>query len=284
MKSRWTVYLTERFPLIPNLLIALGFTMTARELSGNRDSGLVPVFVAIFGGMTFLAQIRFMDEYKDYEKDCIAHPDRPLPRGLFTRSEFATFIRIFNAGMLGIAILSGILVGWRAGACFAIGTGYLHLMFKEFFAGQWLGARPFLYALSHQIILVPMVAFSLECFSSGAIIHPEFGALATLLLFSFFGFEVGRKLDPGAHPVLNTYLRRYGRLRTSLLLSAALGGAVLAGERIGIHVILAPLFGLVLLAQSLLWRAPAKFKWIEGLVTLFLLLSIWGVPLVRGRS
>jgi hypothetical protein len=39
MKSRWAIYLTERFPLIPNFLIALGITMSARQLSENKDAG-----------------------------------------------------------------------------------------------------------------------------------------------------------------------------------------------------------------------------------------------------
>ena len=37
--------------------------------------------------MLFFAELRLMDELKDYEKDLIAHPERPLPRGLLSREE-----------------------------------------------------------------------------------------------------------------------------------------------------------------------------------------------------
>ncbi|MBU6155139.1 MAG: UbiA family prenyltransferase [Bdellovibrionales bacterium] len=282
MKSRWTIYLTERFPLLPNALIAAGITLSAMGIAGDPNPGLVPPLMSFVGGMVFLAQIRFMDEYKDFDKDKIAHPLRPLPRGLFTMTEFSRFIRIFNAAMLAVSILAAVLVGKIAGAFFALGALYLYLMFKEFFLGEWLSARPLLYALSHQFIIIPMAAFVLECFSPGSLQHPDFPAFASLLLFSFFGFEVGRKLDPAAHPVLNTYLRRYGREKTAFLLLILLGLSLRAGERLGLLVLLGPIYVLTLVFLSILWWAPKRFKWIEGAVTLFLLLSIWGLPIIRG--
>jgi 4-hydroxybenzoate polyprenyltransferase len=281
MKSRWAIYLTERFPLIPNLLIALGITMSAKQLSGNEIVGWTPFTLAVFGGMVFLAQIRFMDELKDFEKDKVAHPERPLPRGLFTLEEFGRFIRVSNAGMVFVSVLAAALVSIRAGIYFAFGAFYLFLMFKEFYLKDWLGGRPILYAISHQFIIIPMTAFVMECFLPGAVEKPIFIQFSGLLLCSFFAFEVGRKLNPSAHPVLNTYLHRYGRERTAFLILILLGLSVKAGEKIGLLGILGPLYILILILLALLWWAPGKFKWIEGFVTLFLLLAIWGLPIVR---
>jgi 4-hydroxybenzoate polyprenyltransferase len=233
------------------------------------------------GGMVFLAQIRFMDELKDFEKDKVAHPERPLPRGLFTLEEFDRFIRFSNLGMVFVSILAAALVGFKAGLYFAFGAFYLFLMFKEFYLKDWLGARPILYAVSHQFIIIPMTAFVMECFLPGAVGSSVFLQFSALLLFSFFGFEVGRKLNPTAHPVLNTYLHRYGREKTAFLLLILLGLSVKAGEQIGLQGILGPLYVLISILLTLLWWAPGKFKWIEGFVTLFLLLAIWGLPIVR---
>jgi 4-hydroxybenzoate polyprenyltransferase len=284
MKSRWGIYLTERFPVIPNLLVAAGIALSAKMVCGNRDPSKVPLAIAVIGGMFFLAQIRFMDEYKDFEKDRIAHPERPLPRGLFSLSEFGRFIRIFQVGMFLIAILAAVLIRVRAGIWFAAGTLYLFLMFREFYLKEWLGERPLLYAVTHQFIIIPMSAFVLECFSPGATGIPGFIPFSALFLFSFFGFEVGRKLDPGAHPVLNTYLQRYGREKTTFLLLLLLGLALVSSDALGIRALLGPLYVLILASVSILWWAPVKFKWIEGLVTLFLLLALWGIPLSRGFS
>ncbi len=280
MKSRWGIYLTERFPVIPNFLIALGITMSAKKISGNSNPGWIPILLSLFGGMVFLAQIRFMDELKDFEKDKVAHPERPLPRGLFTLEEFVGFIRIFNAFMVAVSILATMIVSLKAGLYFAVGAFYLFLMFKEFYVKDWLSRRPLMYAATHQFIIIPMTAFVLECFLPDCIESKEFVWLSGLLLFSFFAFEVGRKLDPSAHPVLNTYLRRYGKEKTSFLLLILLGLAYKSGEQLGLLMLLGPLYVLILLLLTLLWWAPRKFKWIEGFVTLFLLLAIWGVPIV----
>jgi len=281
VKSRWVTYLTERFPLIPNLLIAIGIAFSAKAIAGGTREGLTPVWISILGGVLFLGQIRFMDEYKDFEKDKIAHPERPLPRGLFSLAEFESFIRVFNFSMFGISILAGVLISIRAGIYFAIGTVYLYLMFKEFFLKNWLSDRPLLYAITHQVIIIPMCAFVLECFQSDALTSHGFISFSGLLLFSFFGFEVGRKLDPEAHPILNTYLSRYGREKTAFLVLVLLGLSLKAGEALGLNLILGPLYVAIMVLLSLLWWAPSRYKWIEGFVTLFLLLSIWGIPIAR---
>ena len=280
MKSRWAVYLTERFPVVANLLIAVGIARSAFLLTG-RPVMAIPMLISVFGGMVFLAQIRFMDEFKDYDKDCVAHPTRPLPRGLFSLAEFGRFIWIFNLFMGVIALSAGFVLGIRAGVWLAAGALYLHLMFKEFYLKEWLSNRPMLYAITHQVIIFPMVAFVFECFAPGATGSKEFWGLGILLLSAFFGFEVGRKLNPDAHPVLNTYLKRYGRERTAALILVLLAIGVKAAESLGAGSSLRLVFVLVAASLSLLWGAPGRFKWIEGLVTLFLLLAIWAVPISR---
>jgi 4-hydroxybenzoate polyprenyltransferase len=279
-KSRWAVFLTERFPLIPNLLISIGITLSAGYLTRGIQSGLTSSsWIAMIGGMLFLAQIRFMDEFKDFEKDKVAHPERPLPRGLFTLVEFSRFILIFNMAMLSLSVLAGFLIGTRSGVLFAMGTGYLFLMFKEFYVGEQLSNRPMLYAFSHQVIILPMGLFVLSCFEPDSLFNANSLWFCLLLLSSFFAFEVGRKLDPKAHPVLNTYLSRYGREKTAFFIAMLLAIAVESGIRVGMGNLLGPVFIGIMVLLSLLWWAPGRFKLIEGAVTLFLLLAIWGLPI-----
>jgi hypothetical protein len=281
MNSRWSVYFKERFPLIPNLLVALGIVESARRwaiIQGSGSSGWLPYTVALFGGMLFLMQLRLMDETKDFEKDKIAHPERPLPRGLFRIEEFIAFVRRFQWAMVlwtGAAALAG---GVQAALLFGFGVFYLHLMFVEFYLGDRLARRPLLYAVLHQIIIFPLGAFVLACFRS-PLSDPRGFWFCTLLIGAFFGFEVGRKLDPGSHPVLRTYLHQYGKERTSFLLLVLLGIATHAARTLGVASVLGPLYVLILAGSSLLWWAPSKFKVLEGLVTLYLLVALWCLPL-----
>lgn len=281
MNSRWSIYFKERFPLIPNLLVALGIVESARRWStvqGSEPRGPLAFMIALIGGMLFLMQLRLMDETKDFDKDKIAHPERPLPRGLFRLDEFKTFVRRFQWSMIlwmGVAAVAG---GIQAAILFGFGVFYLHLMFVEFYLGDRLARRPLLYAILHQIIIFPLGYFVLACF------HSPWNDLrgfwfCTLLIGAFFGFEVGRKLDPEAHPVLRTYLSVYGKEKTVFLLLGLLGISTHAASTLGVASVLGPLYILILAGSSLLWWAPSRFKIIEGLVTLYLLLALWSLPL-----
>lgn len=282
MSSRWGIYLKERFPVIPNLLVAMGIMFSAAFIakhSFGANPSLIVKVIAVFGGMVFLAQIRFMDELKDLEKDKLAHPERPLPRGLFSPQEFSNFILGFNVLMLVLSGVAFFFINPTSGIFFGVGTIYLYLMYKEFFVGEWLSNRPMLYAITHQFITYPMAAFVMTAFSKDSWKSPEMGWLTALLIGSFFGFEVGRKLDPNAHAVLKTYLWMYGKFRTGALIVFMLGIASFAAVQLNVGVILIPLYGLILLSLSLVWFAPSKFKWVEGFISLYLVLSLWAIPI-----
>jgi 4-hydroxybenzoate polyprenyltransferase len=231
--------------------------------------------------MLFLAQIRLMDEYKDFEKDKIAHPDRPLPRGLFTHQEFGSWIFRFNVAMVIWSVVIGFLLNPVSGILFGIGTIYLYLMFKEFYLGEWLVKRPMLYAITHQLIIFPMGAFVYSCYHAQVLTNPSAFWFCLLLIGTFFGFEVGRKLDPSAHPILKTYLVQYGKNKTVFLLLGLLAIATHAASHVGADLILGPLYVLVILTSSLVWWAPHRFKSIEGMVALYLLSALWAIPILR---
>ena len=281
MNSRWSVYFKERFPVIPNLLVALGIVESARRwavIQGSEQTGVWPFLAATIGGMLFLMQLRLMDETKDFEKDRVAHPSRPLPRGLFRIDEFRTFVRRFQWAMILWILAAAASGGLPAALLFGFGVLYLHLMFVEFYLGDRLARRPLLYAILHQIIIYPLGGFVLACFSSPWS-DPRGFWFCTLLIGAFFAFEVGRKLDPDAHPVLRTYLSQYGREKTAFLLLVLLGIATHAARTLGVASVLGPLYILILAGSSLLWWAPKRYKILEGLVTLYLLLALWSLPL-----
>jgi uncharacterized membrane protein YkvI len=79
--------------------------------------------------------------------------------------------------------------------------------------------------------------------------------------------------------VLRTYLLQFGKSKTAFLLLSLLGIATYSADRIGLSSMLGPLFILLMGLSSLLWWSPSRFKIIEGVVTLFLLIALWAVPL-----
>src|SRR5687768_1568054 len=85
-RGRWLTLLRERAP--PP---ALAFVGLAQSLSASAlvRSELAPLWIVIstIGIVGLLVLLRLMDEVKDVAKDRVAHPDRPLPRGLVTVAE-----------------------------------------------------------------------------------------------------------------------------------------------------------------------------------------------------
>lgn len=208
--KNWIEFFKERTPIASYLLMTSGPVASGYFLT-QAPHAHTPL-LAFLGFLLFFLVLRMMDEYKDYEKDVLAHPKRPLPRGLIPLPEFhrgimtgvglmiALVAFMFVFGMKGTAILYSLVIG------------HLWLMYKEFYASKWLNQHPLLYALTHQLILVSLCLFCISSFRADG----TYGFSKTdwiysfSVLFAFFCYEVCRKLDPEAHPVLKTYRYVYG--------------------------------------------------------------------------
>ena len=139
----------------------------------------------------------------------------------------------------------------------------------------------FFYAITHQVILMPMYIFSV------AMMTPEQAFSGRTLWFALtglgasFAYEVCRKLDPDAHPVLQTYLARYGRTATVTAIVLALGLLSVSALKIGVHALIWPAVGLLLLFLPLVYFMPGQFKLIERICTLVVLIQLLSVTLKR---
>lgn len=297
--NTWLVYQRERFPLGPNLLIACGLgtyaTVVGSASSASVHEGSLSggrVLVASLMILLFFAVLRLMDEVKDVAKDRVAHPERPLARGLIAVDAARRVIAMGMAGMFFIAGIAGAVYGPLPAALYAGTTVYLWLMYKEFYVGEWLGRWPLFYAATHQIILFPLVASGVAL---GIQEMPGTLDLTPLLVGgaqifpAFFAFEVARKMAPGSHPILGTYRGVYGLRRCQLMLGGffflSLYGYVQAKgvfpfDRLegGVMPLLVGLFAAAPLLMSL-FKGDDGAKHVEGLATLNLLFVMYA-PIV----
>ena len=85
--ENYLTFIKERVPVVANLILALGMIFSVGALNEAYMNWFDGVFIGITL-MAFIIELRFMDELKDYEKDKIAHPDRPLPRGLVSKNKY----------------------------------------------------------------------------------------------------------------------------------------------------------------------------------------------------
>ena len=275
--AAWLTYLRERFPLPVYLLLVSGLVASGALFSSSRIDWQ-PATISFVGLMIFFAVLRLMDELKDLEKDKIAHPERPLPRGIITVNQAEQAVSIAAAFMLLWALCSALITNYAAGACYAIVTAYLWLMYREFYCGTWLEQRPLLYAVTHQLILVPLAYFSVLLTSPELLTSADTLYFSLPLIGAFFGYEVCRKLDPQAHPVLRTYLHTHGRVGSLLIVSAAMLIAGTGAWLLELSTVLWPFEIALLLSMTLIWLRPDAFKITEGVAGLCLIAHLWAIP------
>jgi 4-hydroxybenzoate polyprenyltransferase len=297
--SRWWIYQRERFPLAAHAPLVLAFSSSAvcfsRSLRGRPGfPAWRELAVAFATCLLFFLGLRIADEFKDIEEDTRYRPYRPVPRGLVSLRELGWV----GAGAAAIQLLLALWLARLLAAVLLAGWIYLALMSKEFFARDWLKARPITYLWTHMLIMPIVDLFATACDWAPAGLKLPPPGLPWFLAASFFNgivIEFGRKIrvpcDEEAG--VQTYSFLWGR-RTAVLawlgmmLTTALCG-VQAAVRIGfagpVAAVLATLLLLAAWAGAGFLRSARpgggkRFELLSGLWTLALYLDLGLIPLV----
>lgn len=258
--THWRDYFRDRFPLSLYAVLIASFYLVNHAVAQafahpNRSIHLDPrVFAGWLVMLCLFFQLRVFDDDKDYLDDCQHFPERVLQLGSVTRRQLF--------GLAGVAFLVEIIfsamVGLPALTAAAIASGWTLLMWREFFARDWLRRHFLVSALLH-LLVMPLLALAVFSFSTDQ--YPWEAPLG-FLAFSVLGYllaftaEIARKVRAPEDERfgVNTYTRVLGISRTVFLL----GGLTL------IEALLAGSLGLVLGLSS------SFFLVLGQLVTLFL--------------
>ena len=276
--ARWIVLIRERFPLPVYFLLSGGFAFSGVML-GDGYLHPIPSFLSFLGILLFFFVLRIMDEIKDYEKDRIAHPQRPLPRGVLSPPQVESMIVRSSWVMAVFGLFLGGLFNWWAGLMYLGLTVHLWLMYREFYLGAWLEERPLVYAVSHQLVLIWLCLFSVFLTSPEMRWNAEPYYFALLCLGSFFSYEISRKMSPQADPVLRTYRQVYGVGGSFLIVLCTTALACYSALQLnGFTFLLIPN---ALLLLSFLRLPMGNHKIVEGLASVSLILHLWAVVIVE---
>ncbi len=293
--SRWWTYQRERFPLAAHgpLIAAFSFCAVSYSRMLRGESGLAPwqsLAVAFVTCVLFFLQLRIADEFKDIEEDTRFRPYRPVPRGLVKLRELG-WLFVFGAA---VQLAAALWLAPRMAILLLVPWVYLAAMSKEFFAREWLKARPITYLWTHMLIM-PLVDFYATGCDWLALGGSAPGGLGWFLAASFFNgivIELGRKLRAPADEETGvpTYTALWGVKRAPLvwLAVAAVTGvcAWQAAARIGFALPVAAILGALALVAA--WQVFAfrrdprngkRFELLASLWTLALYLSLGALPL-----
>jgi acyl-coenzyme A synthetase/AMP-(fatty) acid ligase/4-hydroxybenzoate polyprenyltransferase len=267
-------FIKERVPIIANLILAFGLVFSTQALLEHKFS-ILELVLSLISLLIFITELRFMDEIKDYEKDKVAHPDRPLPRGLVTVKQVQKLMVIFFGLFLACGALSYYYINATSGKLLFLTALWLFLMYKEFFIPKLINKSPIVYAISHQVIILPIVFYLTTIINYSLVFSPTNVGLALIVLSSFFTFEVGRKMDPKSDPILGTYLIQYGKVKTNLLILVLMLPGLFGGLLIGKFLWMAIPAALIFITQIRIFINQDKFKDLEGIIALNLIYNMW---------
>ncbi len=295
--KRWWIYQKERFPVLAHGLLIAAFSSSAVCFSAQlrRATDTLPsaaAFGIAFGTcFLFFLQLRIADEFKDFEEDARFRPYRPVPSGLVKLRELGVvFVLAAALQLAGALILEPRLV-WVLAAAWT----YLALMSVEFFAREWLVARPVTYLWTHMLIMPIVDFYATACEWLPTAGSPPSG-LGWFLAASFANgivIEIGRKIRaaPDEEDGVRTYSVLWGRRRAALVWSvvvlATASCALMAARAIGFFVPVAAVLGTAAFAAvflALRFRDDAstggkRFEHFSGLWTLALYLMLGLIPM-----
>lgn len=196
---RYWIYQRERFPLFGYLPMVGAFTLSAISYSqicrGGGGSFSLRIFcVGYFTAFVLFLLLRLFDEFKDAEEDAKYRPYRAVPRGVVSFCELRWAI-VLSFGMT--LLLNGVLLTQML-PLLLVALAYILIMWREFFAPDWLRRHPVAYMLTHMMIL-PVSDF----YTSGLDWHLAKASIPTgMMVFLVMTFcngiviEVGRKIRP----------------------------------------------------------------------------------------
>jgi len=298
LPARLAIYQSERFPVVRNGLVLAAYAgamvAASAALGGRPLPGPAAFAVAFLVVFALFFQLRVCDEVKDRAIDARHQPDRPVPRGLVSLRE------VVGAGIAAapLAALAAALLDPRLLLPLAAVWTWMALMAAEFFAPDWLRARPLAYLVSHMLVvpLIALFATACEWLVRGAAPPP---ALGLLLAFSFANgcvTEFGRKTraPQSERTGVETYSALWGPRRAVLVWAGSMTAAFLLCVAIGVAAGAAPLVAaaglagllpaLVLAARFAVAPTPAREGAIDRVSGLWVLgssLAVGFLPLAQ---
>jgi 4-hydroxybenzoate polyprenyltransferase len=220
LRRLW-LYQAERFPLARTALLVAVFASASVSVSAHLAHRGLPSWpsyvVAFLAVLIFFYQLRASDEVKDRDDDAKYRPERPIPRGLVS-------LRLIVGIAIAAAPLAAIVtaaLNVRLLLLLAAVWLWMVLMGAEFFVPTWLRARPFLYLVSHMLIMPLIDLFATGCEWVPAVAAPP-PMLWLFLGLSFLNgtiLEIGRKIyAPGNERTgVETYSGLLGPLKATVI-------------------------------------------------------------------
>ena len=178
----------ERFPLA-HAIAFFSLYLTAAAVA-RYSASEAPVnfnlldILACLLALSYFLVLRVFDEHKDYELDCMNHPQRVLQSGMITLKHLKglALVSIIAQLLFSLWLDQGVA---HVSMAWGIAFVWTCLMGVEFFCGEWLEKRLTLYAFSHMLV-TPMIMWWLAQLAA-----PSVNLTTPILFMLCFAFVGG---------------------------------------------------------------------------------------------
>jgi len=238
-RKRLALYLHQRFPLLQHGILILSYFSANQFLAQAVTTEGRPMTYGPASWLNFLLlfclffHLRVFDEHKDRWKDEKAYPGRYLSRGVIA---YATLWKL-GLGAIAMELVLVLLAGPTAVFTWLVVLGWSLLMFKEFFLGEWLQERIFLYAVTHTTIMFffDMIIWSITTGRWLWEVDWLFVLYAFNGVFVAFTFEFARKIrmPEDEHALVDSYSKRLGPHGAARLVLAVMAAATACTVTVG---------------------------------------------------
>ena len=205
-------YFKERFPL--SFTITYSVATAALLVGISTDGGNLIALVGIaLSFLFFMLRTRVTDEFKDASHDNANYPNRPVQRGLITKTQLkAIGVTSLILEITGVVSAASATANPSGGFFYLLILAYSVLTAFEFFATEFLDRHFNLYFLTHQAVFLLYPIWLFGMFETPLNLQTIAGAAAFILLMA--SLEVMRKYElrrnPAGEIVKDTYLAVWG--------------------------------------------------------------------------
>ncbi len=249
-------YILTRFLTPSHLIAAIGIAYSGQMINGGTFS-FINFLVSLVGILLFFFVVRVDDDIQDIAKDKIAHPNQIAVRK-FLLQDIEKYV--WRTCIVFSIFLFMVL--WKSGFYYAITLLYFWLQRKPF-------RQPLLKHFITQGMIIPVGLFASEMGSGVSV------AYAMVLFGAFSTYEICRKLDPFAHPVILSLLQFYGFREVYWIVVGQVLVSAIGAYYLDSYLILWPVEMGVLYILSRLFQDPRQYKFAQLAAAISLFIHIW---------
>lgn len=272
--ERWFVYVYERFPALIYGSLALGVS-----LSGSNLNRVTPPFfstlLVFIGVWIFLFSLCLGNDIKDFTKDKVAFPERPLPQGkikLVEAKQLLFFIQLF---LFAYSQIIWIFVGSVAALFYLILACWSWVVCRGFFVKSLFDRFPFFQTLLSSLFIFPMVFFAVAAAQPLRVFGVKSWAFAATLYGALLTYRLCCTINPHLHPITAGFIHFYGFRKTFYFAVAGLIISAVAGVYLSIGPLLFPIELIVLGSLALQFYDRDQYRVVEMAAVVSLIVHAW---------